>query len=396
MATLGIDIGCISVKAALVANPGEAEAISRLAREAEGDGFFASPAELTGLSPTETAPPLLVTTYRRSKGSPGQSALALLEGLRGRVPAGLITGIRMTGTGSRVVAAQLGLTFENEFKAIARAMGALYPEARYVFEMGGETSKFIELDVDGETGRTGITDYQTNGDCAAGTGSFMDQQANRLLYEIENVGDIVLQAGKAATVAGRCSVFAKSDMIHAQQKGYQPPEVLKGLCDAVVRNFRGAIARGKTIDGIVAFVGGVAANKGAAQAMREAFELPEERFFVPRYYAWMGAIGAALLEQDRQTETAATAGSGEQVTDPLSGASFSTDTLQRARGDGFPTGEPLSMDRVILLRDRIHPYQWPAATEHGGRVDAYLGVDIGSVSTNLVVLDAEGNLIKEI
>ncbi len=120
------------------------------------------------------------------------------------------------------MAAHLGLTFENEFKAIARAMGALYPEARYVFEMGGETSKFIELEADAETGRTGIIDYQTNGDCAAGTGSFMDQQANRLLYEIEDVGDIVLGAGKAATVAGRCSVFAKSDR-SCPQKGYLPP-----------------------------------------------------------------------------------------------------------------------------------------------------------------------------
>src|SRR5665811_2616443 len=77
-------------------------------------------------------------------------------------------------------------------------------------------------------------DYQTNGDCAAGTGSFMDQQASRLLYSIEDVGEVVLQAGKAASIAGRCSVFAKSDMIHAQQKGYEPPEVLKGLCSAVI------------------------------------------------------------------------------------------------------------------------------------------------------------------
>ncbi len=87
MATLGIDIGCISVKAALVAGPGEAEAIARLALEAKGDGFFASPAELTGPSPAEAAPPLLVTTYRRSKGSPGQAALDRST-LRARVPAG--------------------------------------------------------------------------------------------------------------------------------------------------------------------------------------------------------------------------------------------------------------------------------------------------------------------
>jgi len=90
-----------------------------------------------------------------------------------------------------------------------------------IFEMGGETSKFVRLEAD--CGGAGIADYQTNGDCAAGTGSFMDQQASRLLYDIEEVGAVVLGAAKAASIAGRCSVFAKSDMIHAQQKGYQPP-----------------------------------------------------------------------------------------------------------------------------------------------------------------------------
>ena len=113
--------------------------------------------------------------------------------------------------------------------------------------MGGETSKFIRLEA-GFDGCAGIADYQSNGDCAAGTGSFMDQQASRLLYDIEDVGDIVAGAGKAASIAGRCSVFAKSDMIHAQQKGYEPPEVLRGLCDAVIRNFRATIAKGKVIE----------------------------------------------------------------------------------------------------------------------------------------------------
>jgi len=174
-----------------------------------------------------------------------------------------MTGVRVTGSGGRLIGKSLGAAFENEFKAIARGMAALHPATVTIFEMGGETSKFIRLEPDCDVGSVGISDYQTNGDCAAGTGSFMDQQASRLLYEIEDVGDIVLGAGKAASIAGRCSVFAKSDMIHAQQKGYEPPEVLRGLCDAVVRNYRSTITKGKLIEAPVAFIGGVAANKGA-------------------------------------------------------------------------------------------------------------------------------------
>jgi hypothetical protein len=70
------------------------------------------------------------------------------------------------------------------------------------------------------------------------------------------VGGIVARAEKAAKIAGRCSVFAKSDMIHAQQKGYTPPEILRGLCDAVARNFKSSITKGKKVVPQVAFIGG--------------------------------------------------------------------------------------------------------------------------------------------
>ena len=63
-------------------------------------------------------------------------------------------------------------------------------------------------------------------------------------YSVEEVGEVVAHAGCAARIAGRCSVFAKSDMIHAQQKGHAPPEILRGLCDAVARNFKSSVVQG--------------------------------------------------------------------------------------------------------------------------------------------------------
>jgi predicted CoA-substrate-specific enzyme activase len=204
----------------------------------------------------------------------------------------------------------------------------------------------------------------------------MDQQASRLLYEIEDVGDIVLGAGKAASIAGRCSVFAKSDMIHAQQKGYEPPEVLRGLCDAVVRNYRSTITKGKLIEAPVAFIGGVAANKGAVEALREAFGFGDGELFVPELYVWMGAVGAALIEADVTT---------------AQGAAVDLQAFAPPAGD-FPTTEPLSMADVLLLRDKVKPYELPC----GEGVDAYLGIDVGSVSTNLAVIDDAGEVMKEI
>ncbi|HQG55176.1 MAG TPA: BadF/BadG/BcrA/BcrD ATPase family protein, partial [Thermoleophilia bacterium] len=372
MASLGIDIGCISLKAALVGDPDDRDLFSRLL--AERPDLFQSSRD--GLTLVEGRP-LLVTRYRRIKGSPAEATKRLLEELRHVVPAELLRGVRVTGSGARLIAEALGAPFENEFKAIARGLSSLHPEAQTIFEMGGETSKFIRLDASHAGAPGGISDYQTNGDCAAGTGSFMDQQASRLLYEIEDVGDIVLGAGKAASIAGRCSVFAKSDMIHAQQKGYEPPEVLRGLCDAVVRNFRGTIAKGKVVAPPVAFIGGVAANKGAVQALREAFGLEDGGLFVPEFHFSMGAIGAALLE----------AAAGEEG--PLV-AGLEPAALPAAE---FPVAEPLSMEKVLLLRDTVKPYEWPA---DGRPVDVFMGIDIGSVSTNFVVMDEAGEVIKEI
>ncbi len=375
MATLGIDIGCISVKIAVAGGPDERELFRKIASESE---LFGDPTTEGRIAPHQDASPVLATAYRRIKGSPTETTRDLLAKVAEALPADFITAVKVTGSGGKLVGRLLGLPYENEFKAIARAVGALYPDVTTVFEMGGESSKFIQLETDASTGRVGIADYGTNGDCAAGTGSFMDQQANRLLYDIEDVGDIVGGAGKAASIAGRCSVFAKSDMIHAQQKGYQPPEVLKGLCNAVVRNYRGTITKGKEIGDRVAFIGGVAANKGAVSALREAFDMSEEELVVPAYYASLGAIGSALIAADEEVGT-------KVVT-------IEYDRLSQGQSSDFETSDALSMDRVILLRDRVKPYEFPG----DGPIGAYLGVDIGSVSTNLVVLDEIGEVVKEI
>ena len=372
MTTLGIDIGCISLKAALVGRADDQDLFRDLL--AQHPGLFEAPRD--GLTLVGDAP-VLVAQYRRIKGSPAEAAETLLGELLAVLPEGSVHGARVTGSGGRLVGPALDAAFENEFKAITRGISALNPETQTIFEMGGETSKFIRLESIG-LGCAGITDYQTNGDCAAGTGSFMDQQASRLLYDIEDVGDIVLGAAKPASIAGRCSVFAKSDMIHAQQKGYEPPEVLRGLCDAVMRNFKGTIAKGKVIEPPVAFIGGVAANEGAVRSLREAFSLDDGQLFIPEYHASIGAIGAALIEADLETARDA--------------AVLGLD-VERLPAAEFPVTEPLSMDRVVLLRDMAKPYEFD---DSGSVVNAYMGIDIGSVSTNLVVINDEGEVIKEI
>ncbi len=374
--SLGLDVGAVSVKLAALGAPEDSSALGQLAEASSA--FFLPQLPMTNRL-AERA--VVLSTYRRLQGNPLQAALDLLREFFDFVPEEAIAGIRLTGSGGQTVARALDAGFENEFCALARSMRALYPQVRTVFEMGGETSKYIFLSATDGADHLGILDYQSSTECAAGTGSFIDQQASRLLYEVEDVGAAARGASCAARVAGRCSVFAKTDMIHAQQKGYCADQILRGLCDAVARNFKSSIVKGRQVVPPVAFVGGVALNAGVRDAIREAFRLRESDFLIPEQHCWMTALGASLLAAEGNRN-----GNGTKH------------TFRRPQGvtvgaEEFPTTDALSLDRVTLLRDGMPPLQLPEA---GRRVDAYIGIDVGSVSTNLVVLDSKGNLLKEI
>src|SRR5258708_34223718 len=266
---IGLDIGAISLKLAALCKPADR---TRL------ESVCAAHTEFRLISPGDRPP--LVSDYRRISGSPIQSTYDLLRELYEIIPEDRVEGMRVTGSGSRTIAKVLGLFFENEFKAIARMIATWYPQVRTVFELGGESSKYIRL----ENG--GIQDYDRSGECAAGTGSFLDQQALRMQYSVEEVGGLVCTAGCAARIAGRCSVFAKSHMIHAQQKGYSPAEILRGLCEAVPRNFKSSVVKGRTVAAPVAFLGAVSQCSGVTEALRKVFALDDGELIVPELYAW--------------------------------------------------------------------------------------------------------------
>ena len=371
---VGLDIGAVSLKLAAIGAEDDTSLQASLAER--GAGFF------LGRFPPSSAlrkSALVLSSYRRIQGSPIQAAYELLKDFHARIPQTAVEGLRVTGSGGRLIAKILGVPYENEFRSVAHGIRALYPQVRTVFEMGGESSKYLRLDPDGDSQYLGIVDYQASGDCAAGTGSFIDQQASRLLYSVEDVGRAACSAGCAARVAGRCSVFAKTDMIHAQQKGYTADQILRGLCDAVARNFKSSIVKGRQVVPPVAFIGAVALNEGVRNALREAFKLAEEDFLVPELHSWLGAIGAALFEFAETSKCA--------------GKDLNSLQQHAAHAEAFARAGPLSMENVVLLRDRVPAPQRPAP---GGKVESYLGIDIGSVSTNLVVLDAAGHLLKEI
>jgi predicted CoA-substrate-specific enzyme activase len=201
-----------------------------------------------------------------------------------------IIGVGATGSGRKLAGVLLGAdVVKNEITAHAVAAGYLYPDVKTIMEIGGQDSKIIILQ-DGI-----VNDFAMNTVCAAGTGSFLDQQASRLNIPIEEFGGIAIKSKQAVRIAGRCGVFAESDMIHKQQMGYPVEDIIMGLCEALVRNYLNNVGKGKKIQEPIVFQGGVAANLG----LRKAFEkILGMKVNTPDYYDVMGAIGAALLARE--------------------------------------------------------------------------------------------------
>lgn len=224
----------------------------------------------------------------------GKPVWAVQSGLRELYKKALceysVLGVGTTGSGRNLAGALVGAdVVKNEITAHAVAASVNIPDVQTILEIGGQDSKIIIL-------RDGIvTDFAMNTVCAAGTGSFLDQQANRLNVPIEIFGQTALRSTNPARIAGRCGVFAESDLIHKQQLGYPVEDLLYGLCQALVRNYLSNLALGKELLPTITFQGGVATNSGMVKAFEEALNT---KIIVPENHQTMGAIGAALLAME--------------------------------------------------------------------------------------------------
>ena len=318
---------------------------------------------------------ILETEYIRHKGRPMQTAAeaidALLEKYTGRISI-----CAATGTGGRLVAEHLGGEFVNEVIAQSAATAKLCPEVKTIVEIGGEDSKLIFLKpADG--GGASISDFQMNTVCAAGTGSFLDQQATRMSLTIEEFGQLALKSETPPRVAGRCTVFAKSDMIHLQQKATPVHDIVAGLCFALARNFKSTVGSAKDIATPIAFQGGVAANPGIVKALESVLGLTPGELIIPSEFGCMGAIGAAITAL-RSGNIPESDFSG--LSELRNGASSTIDASKDT---------PLSLDISTTPEDNSCA---PAPAE---RIPAYLGVDVGSVSTNVVVMDKNKQVLSK-
>ncbi len=319
---------------------------------------------------------VLEKQYIRTKGQPLRTVHKGLKDLLRRFPREQIAGVYFTGIGGKLLSELLGGEFVNEIIAQARSVEHFHPEVKTIIDIGGEDSKMILIEV--EEDRRKISDFAMNTLCAAGTGSFLDQQASRLGLTIEEFGELALRSENPPRIAGRCSVFAKSDMIHLQQIATPDYDIVAGLCFALARNFKSNIGKGRAFITPISFQGGVAANAGMRRAFLDVLEIEEKDLIIPDYFAFMGALGSIWVGLDNGIER------------PFQG-------LARLEAHLSHHQEERKFHKPLSLSKHHTTREYPIRTElpERERIEAYLGLDVGSISTNLVVIDKAGNVLAK-
>ncbi len=275
------------------------------------------------------------------------------------------TYICATGANAEVLLGKHGaLPRLDDIPAIVEGIRYLVPEAGSIIDIGGQRTRFIT------NIQTGIPNFNVNEHCAGGTGSFFEDQMSRLGLKIEDYSGLVQQAGSIPRLSGRCAVFAKTDIIHRQQEGVSTPDILLGLCYAMIRNYKAVIVKSLPVCKPVVFTGGVTLNEGAVRAVREVFALEDEQLIVPENALFAGAIGAAL-----KADT-------EMAPEELK------KLLQAASSQMMPVS---LLPRLILTKGTV--LCDPEMTETIPPDGVSLGIDIGSTSTDLVLVDRHGVLV---
>jgi len=340
--SLGIDLGSISLKVVLLDRNGE----------------------------------LHFSRWTRVAGDPFKQLDSILRELSEKFPTAVIEDIGVTGSGRVLVAESLGAKAINEITAHAAAASRFVPQGKTIIEIGGQDSKLMILEEGGKA--SSVKDFSMNELCAAGTGAFLDQQAARLNLSIERFAELADRSENPVPIAGRCAVFAKTDMTHHQQEGRSLPDIVAGLNEALVRSYLANLVRGKELPRPIVFQGGVASNKGLVNAFKKIIGLGEDDLLIPEHHRIMGAIGAALGVQSSCSNLFR---SLDEIYDRFHQQSTDRkriDLQRRFERLGEPKGEILGVDYSVLDLD-----------------GAYLGIDVGSVSVKLVVIAPQGIIFSD-
>ncbi len=278
----------------------------------------------------------------------------------------------VTGTGSEFFIGK-GVETVNEVTAIVEGSTPGQRNIKSIMEIGAQGAKYI---VGMNTRDKSGIKISMNSNCSAGTGSFLEEQVSRLNMNLEDYSAYAARATSIPRIAGRCSVFAKTDITHHQQEGVPVEDILLGLAYAVVRNYWVGVMKKLTVEKPILFLGGVANNQGILTALKDLLDLKDGELIIPEHFSCIGAAGAAMLAREGQMKI--------DLEKILASLEFFKDNSNNQ--------EMISLPPLISFgrNDSLNLHQYSA---HGGG-ECYMGIDVGSTSTNLVLSDKDDNIVS--
>jgi len=378
MYKLGIDIGSTTIKMALIKLEGQK----------------------TNDRSSDSKPVVLATDYRRHNAEPMKVGQEMIEGILSTLRkqsersfhierSGLTIGI--TGSVGMGCAQRLGVEFHQEVIAAAEVVKQLYPDVHCLVDIGGEDSKMIFF----EEGC--VPEMRMNGNCAGGTGAFIDQTATLLGVETSELNELAAKAEHVYPIASRCGVFSKTDIQNLISRSVSKEDIAASMLHAVSMQVVSALARGTEVHPKIFLCGGPFAYiPELRKHLLQALEMTDEDCVVPEYTQFIPAIGTALLAK------------GEPLTHAQARTLFSNDHCGVA---------PLSGTLPPLFQNEADYQNWLSDKQkkYGHEVincsihsivnksyiinrqivnqKLFLGVDSGSTTTKLVLINEQGQLL---
>ena len=312
--------------------------------------------------------------YQRHFSDTKNTVCSVLEDLLLKYPNNTFT-IALTGSGAMSAAKFLGVDFIQEVVSCKRAVEKYIPRTDVVIELGGEDAKIIYFDQSIE--------QRMNGTCAGGTGAFLDQMASLLHTDTQGLNELAKNYKTIYPIASRCGVFAKTDIQPLINEGAAKEDIAASIFQAVVNQTISGLACGRPIRGNVAFLGGPL-NYLSELRLRfiETLHLKDDEIIVPEEAHLLVAKGAALDSINTEPITP------DELAKKIQNLRISHDNTTKPIAPLFKTQEEYRIfkerhDKAKVERGNLSNYEG----------DCYLGIDAGSTTTKIVLIDRDGKLL---
>ncbi|MEG2144607.1 MAG: acyl-CoA dehydratase activase, partial [Oscillospiraceae bacterium] len=285
--------------------------------------------------------------------------------------------LSISGSAGLGVAKAAELTFIQEVFATGEAIRMSKENIDIVIELGGEDAKILFL--------TGGLEERMNGTCAGGTGAFIDQMASLLNVTAQELDDLSFKAQRIYPIASRCGVFAKSDIQPLLNQGASKADLAASIFKAVVEQTITELAQGRQLKGKIAFLGGpLFFFKGLQKSFVQTLNLSPENALFPSWAQFSVAIGAAVYAKENSAPTSF---------DALIKLIDSTALKIHSSHYLPPLFDNNDEYLEFLARHANATIQKCPIEGYSGH--AYLGIDCGSTTTKLVLINENDEILYE-